>query len=206
MTKPVSLIIADDHKMVLEAMRHVLENEPHLRVVATANTGDEALEFIKLHQPDVALIDVDMPGPGAAAIAQQVIDAGMSARLIAVTMHVETQLAARLLGSGYCGYVIKDEAVSDLTAAIETVLQGDIFVSKTIAALQDAHHKPAASLTPREVECLKAAEEGLPNQAIADRHNITLRTVKYHFENIFRKLETSNRSEAVAVARRLHLL
>lgn len=202
----ISLVIADDHVMVVEAMRLLLERSPNLDVVSVAKDGDGLLAAIDAQSPDIALVDVSMPGPGAEAIAKELAMRGSRCRLIALTMHLEPHLAQTLLDAGFAGYVIKDSAVQDLFAAIETVMSGETYLSDEVAALAERANLDQSLLTTREQECLRAAAQGLSNKAIAAEFNISVRTVKYHLENVSRKLNTTNRSEATAVGRKLGLL
>lgn len=202
----LSLVLADDHVMVLEAMRLLLERAPNIDVVGVARDGDALLALIETEAPDIALVDLSMPGPDATAIAERVGMVAPNCQLIALTMHLEPHLARKLLGAGFSGYVIKDAAVKELLEAIDAVMSGQSYLSQAVAELGLRQPRAHAALTPREVECLRAAAEGLPNKAIAAQLNVSLRTIKYHFENVFRKLGARNRSEAISVGRKLGLL
>lgn len=201
-SRTVSLVIADDHVMVLEAMRLLLASAPNIDVVGAARDGDALLALIEAHSPDIALVDLSMPGPNAQAIAKTARQQAPQCRLIALTMHLEPYLARSLLDAGYAGYVIKDAAVQDLLEAIAAVMSGQTYLSQAVADRGARQAEDQAALTPRELECLRAAAEGLPNKVIAVQLNVSLRTVKYHLENVFRKLGARNRSEAIAVGRK----
>ena len=187
--------------MVVEAIRHLLNRSDEFNVAATTDNGDDLLSFLKNQSFDVALIDVSMPGPGIHEIAQLVRGLKNPPKLIALTMHLDPTLSHVLLDTGFSGYVIKDAAFDELMIAIRTVMEGRQYISKAVKKLQgkqsQGHH-----LTPREFDCLLAACEGFSNKKISRQLGITERTVKFHFENIFRKLKATNRGEAIAIARR----
>lgn len=203
---PIRLIIADDHIMFVEALRHLLGRSGDMTVVATTNTGDDLFHLIDVHVPDVALVDVSMPGPGIRAIAQSIGDGAVATKLIALTMHLEPAMAEALIDQGFSGYVIKDAAFDELLIAIHQVVEGRTFISAAIREMDRVGSGNAAGLTPRELECLRQAADGLSNRLIAKRLDISVRTVKYHFENILRKLEASRRGEAVAIGRRRNII
>ncbi|MEM9231561.1 MAG: response regulator transcription factor [Pseudomonadota bacterium] len=198
----IDIVIADDHAIFVDALCAVFAGEDRLRVVATTTNGDALLKLLRDHRPDVAIIDVSMPGPGAEAIASSAARDVPEIRLIALTMHNELGLAETLLASGIAGYVVKDSAFDELRGAIDTVLSGQRFMSAALSDIRNPSAGPLADLTPREAECLRATAQGLSNKNIAAHLQITERTVKFHLQNIFQKIGASNRAEAIAVARR----
>lgn len=202
----IRLIIADDHTMFVEALRHLLGRSDDIAVVATTDNGDDLLHLIDEHAPDVALVDVSMPGPGIRAIAKSIGESTVPTKLIALTMHLEPAMAATLIDQGFSGYVIKDAAFDELLVAIRHAVEGRTFISAAMLEMEKAGSGNAAGLTPRELECLKSAAEGMSNRLIAKRLHVSVRTVKYHFENILRKLDASRRGEAVAIGRRRNII
>ncbi len=203
---PIRLIIADDHTMFVEALRHLLGRSDDIRVIATTDNGDDLLHLIDAHAPDIALVDISMPGPGIRAIARSVDGRAGATKLIALTMHLEPAMAESLIDQGFSGYVIKDAAFDELLVAIRRAVDGRTFVSAAIQAMDKVTAGDPAGLTPRELECLKSAADGLSNRLIAARLQISVRTVKYHFENILRKLDANRRGEAVAIGRRRNII
>ncbi|WP_424965339.1 LuxR C-terminal-related transcriptional regulator [Dinoroseobacter sp. S375] len=202
----ISIVIADDHVMFVEAMRLLLAQTPEIRLVGVARDGDALLSLIAEQVPDVALVDLSMPGPGAAAIARQVADQQLECRLIALIMHEEPHLAGSLIHGGFSGYVVKGSDVGDLRRAIRQVVARQTFLSAAVAEQTTGGTDPQTVLTPRELECLRAASLGMPNKTIALHLGVSLRTVKFHFENAFRKLNARNRSGAIAIGRQDGLL
>ena len=202
----IQVILADDHMMFVEAIRLILNQDAQIEVVAVVHDGDALVDDIKRLKPDIALVDVTMPGPRAQKIASEVADIACTTRLIAVTMHLDHGLAEVLLDSGFSGYVVKDSAVGELVNAIRQVHAGQTFLSASILKIGQKRRNQARLLTKRETACLQRAAEGFSNRSIADELGLSERTVKFHFENILRKLEASSRGEAVAKARRASLL
>lgn len=200
---PIRLVLADDHKMFVEAIELLLAGHGTVEVVAKSQDGDTLLADIARHRPDIALVDLSMPGPGAHAIAKQ---AGATCKLIALTMHLERALAERLLDQGFHGYVVKDAAFDELLAAVDAVMRGERYVSKALDQGRPGLTVAPGPLTPREMQCLRLAAEGQSNKQIARAFSISERTVKFHFENILEKLGAANRLEAVAIARRALLI
>ena len=203
---PIRVILADDHQMFIEALRQILDRDPSIEVVDVVGNGEALLQGIESLAPDVALVDVTMPGPGAHAIAGHAKQGNSSTRLVALTMHLDHGLAETLLSAGYAGFVVKDSAVAELLDAIHTVVAGEPFLSSSVRQTGAARSQSPNPLTSRETDCLVLAAEGLSNKHIASKLGITERTAKFHFENILRKLQVSSRGEAVAFARRNAIL
>lgn len=201
----LDLVIADDHRMFVQAIVHLLERDGGMNVLDVANNGDDLLKMLQSRPPDIAIVDISMPGPGAAAIGDTVRDSGLNVRLIALTMHIDKGACETLMDHGYAGYVIKDCAFEDLQRAITAVAAGDVFVSDAVRDPHGVQLQPSP-LTRRETECLAYAADGVSNRAIAERLGVSVRTVKYHFENILRKLEAKSRGQAVAIAQRRKLI
>lgn len=205
-TNPVRLIIADDHKMFIQALEHLLERSPEIEVAATTDNGTDLLDLIRRHLPDVVLVDVSMPGPDVQVMAGSVGDIDPRPKLIALTMHLERSFAENLIDRGFSGYVVKDAAFSELMMAIRCAMQGKIYISNAILELSAPKPDNDGGLTPRELECLRSAAEGMSNKSIANQLGISERTVKFHFENVLKKLHAGRRGEAVAIARRQKLI
>lgn len=203
---PISLVIADNHKMFVQALQHLLGRTDDFKVLGVTDNGTDLLELCNELRPDVALVDVSMPGPGCHAIAEALRRGEEDVKLLALTMHLEPNLAQMLIKQGFSGYVIKDEAFDELLSAIRSVAAGRVYMSTSILDMCSTAPDDVQQLTPREFECLKGAAEGMSNKAIAANFAISERTVKYHFENILRKLNATNRGEAVAISRRLNLI
>ena len=202
----IRLSIADDHTMFVEAIRLILNAHAIVDVVSLAANGADLLNDVGRLQPDIALVDISMDGPRFQDMARAVAREHGSTRLIALTMHFDRDLARRVMAAGFCGYVVKDAAVEELIEAIQTVHNGSTYLSRALRGEDLPDDTALAPLTPRELACLRCAEQGQSNKDAAEVLGISERTVKFHFENVFRKLQVKSRGEAVAVARRYALL
>lgn len=199
--KPVRIVVADDHQMFLEGVARLLDGEDDIEIVGHGANGDDLLQMIKTHAPDLALADLSMPGPGLGAILELVRNDGMACRIIALTMHIERSFALNMMENGLSGYVTKDTACSEVLEAIRRVASGETYLCQQIA-LPDGRRPPFPDLlTPREMQCLKLAALGLTNKAIAQQLGISDRTAKFHIENVCGKLDVRRCGEAVAKAR-----
>ena len=150
----------------------------------------------------MAIVDISMPGPGMAAIVDRVAAMEVACGLLALTMHLEPAFAAGLMKRGLSGYVIKDALFEELLDAVRAVADGRQYLSQQIAR----HEVDVVELTPRELQCLKGVAEGLTNKMIGRQIEVSERTVRFHLNNLCRKLDVQRRSQAVAVARRQGLL
>lgn len=210
MNTPITVLIADDHALVREGTRRLLESESDLRVVAEASDGAAAVaETLRLN-PDVVIMDIAMP-PGINGIeATQQIKAHMPhVAVLALTQHEDAQYVMKLLDAGAAGYLLKDVRGRELAEAIRAVHRGETTLHPTIAARAQRLAAERRSITQerpplseREMEVLQEAARGLPNKDIARRLNLSVRTVHTHLGNIFSKLGVGSRTEAVLLALR----
>lgn len=197
----IRVILADDHRMFRQGLRGLLEAEEGIEPVGEAETG-EGLALLAEHlEADVAVIDVSMPGPGPAAIARALPE---GCRALALTMHHEPSYARELMAAGLLGYVVKDAAFDELSAAIRTVAAGEPYLCRMLTPRPG--DEAEGPLTARERECLTAAAAGKTAKMIAREMGCTERTVRFHVGNICRKLGVARRGEAVAEALRLGLI
>lgn len=200
--KPLRIVIADDHRLFREGIRHLFSTVDEMDIVADIENGDELVATIAAVNADLALVDVSMPGPGVAVLCDQLEQADLRCALIALTMHFEPSFAQSLIESGVSGYVIKDDAFEELLTAVRVVSDGDSYISR---ALLEAEGEESA-LTPREFACLSAAASGDTNKVIARALSISGRTVQFHIVNACRKLGVQRRSQAIAIARERGLI
>ena len=196
MTSPIRVIVADDHALVREGIRHVLDAEPGIEVVAEASNGRDAVELAVQHHPDVVVLDITMPietGLVAAARLRQLLP---NARILLLSMHDNIEYVREGVRIGTHGYILKDSAGAELRAAIRVVFSGGTFFSPAIARRLATHDaaivavadSPLAQLTPRERDVLRGVARGLTNKAIAGELGISRRTVEAHRESLMRKL------------------
>jgi DNA-binding NarL/FixJ family response regulator len=192
------VIIADDHAVVRQGIRTVLEEVEGLQVVAEAGDGDEALALAEEHQPDVVVLDVTMPGKTGLEVARELRERGSGVAVLILSMHDEPEYVLEAVRSGADGYVLKDMAPAELRAAVTAVHEGREYFSGRVThqlsvglrqELEEEQRKSRLeSLTPREIEVLTLVARGLTNRGIADDLGISPRTVETHRERVMAKL------------------
>ncbi len=196
----IRILVADDHALVREGIRHVLDAEPGFEVVAEAANGREAVELALIHRPDVVVLDITMPEESGLSAAARLRTLVPSARVLLLSMHDQAEYVREGIRLGTHGYLLKDSAGSELRAAVRTVHAGGTFFSpavvKRLTTAVSAQAPAAAglleALTPRERDVLDGVARGLTNKAIAAELGISHRTVEAHRESLMRKLEIHN--------------
>ena len=199
MTEAIRLVIADDHPLVRQGLRQVIEKDVGLQVVAEAGDGQAALEQIKATQPRMAILDIDMPLLSGFEVARALAKLPLAVEIIFLTVHCEEEFFNEALELGAKGYVLKDSAVTDIVAAIKAVAAGQHYISpqlssyllkrsKSVAEL-NARKPGLEDLTPTERRILKLIAQDKSSKEIAAELFISHRTVETHRTNISRKLE-----------------
>ncbi len=206
----IKILIADDHAVVREGTRQILEQEPDLKVVAEASNGEEAVQLAGNCQPDVAIIDIAMPRLDGIEATKQIKALHPSIAILILSAYDDDQFVFSLIEAGAAGYLLKSVRGRELVDAVRAVHAGESVLHPTIArkvlnrfapsAQKPAEKKPAEVLTEREMEVLIMATRGLSNQNIAGELCLSLRTVQAHLSHIFNKLQVSSRTEAVVYA------
>ena len=207
--EPIRVMLADDHVLVREGTRRLLEAEPDIQVVAEAGDGISAVEQAVASQPDVLIIDVAMPGMSGIEATRHIKQQLPKVAVLALTAYDDDQYVLALLNAGAAGFLLKDVRGQELVTAVRAVHRGEAVLQPAIAvrALRQAvsHRSPTVSMPPlseREMEVLREAARGLPNKDIARRLNLSVRTIHTHLGNIFAKLGVGSRTEAVLLALR----
>lgn len=207
--EPIRVMLADDHVLVREGTRRLLEAEPDIQVVAEAGDGISAVEQAVASQPDVLIIDVAMPGMSGIEATRHIKQQLPKVAVLALTAYDDDQYVLALLNAGAAGFLLKDVRGQELVTAVRSVYRGEAVLQPAIAvrALRQAvsHRSPTVSMPPlsdREMEVLREAARGLPNKDIARRLNLSVRTIHTHLGNIFAKLGVGSRTEAVLLALR----
>ncbi|MBP7867811.1 MAG: response regulator transcription factor [Acidobacteria bacterium] len=205
--KPRRVILADDHAMLRQGIRKILEEVPGLEVCGEAADGFELLELLKRTLPDLVVLDVAMPRIRGIEAAREIRSLYPDVRVIILSMHRSKEYLYHALGAGARGYVLKEDSDRELLDAIETVGRGEVYVSPRLAleaaeALSTLRQRGieaarAEVLTCREREVLKLVAEGKTNKEIADLLRISVRTVHRHRENIAAKLQIHNVADLV---------
>ncbi len=195
----IRILIADDHYIVRMGLVALVNSEPDMEVVAEAADGDQALELFARHHPDLALLDLRMPGKGGIQTTLEIRSKFPSARILVLSAFDGDEDIHRALHAGAQGYVLKNSTGDKLVPALRAVAAGQSWIPKEVAS-QLASRKMLEELTSREVEVLNKLAKGLANKEIADVLNISEHTVKDHLKSILAKLRVADRTEAVTTS------
>jgi two-component system, NarL family, response regulator DesR len=193
-------MIAEDQTMVRQALVALLELEPDIEVVAQAADGDEALAMAGKHHPDVAVLDIEMPGPNGIEVAGQLGRSDFEGKVIIVTTFDRPGYLRAAMAAGASGFLLKDAPAADLAAAIRRVAAGERVVDPSLAAAALAQGD--SPLTDREAEVLAAAASHDAVADVAARLHLSPGTVRNHLSAAIQKLGARNRAEAVQIAQR----
>ncbi len=198
----IKIIISDDHQMVIDGLKSILDNSEGVKVIATANNGRELLRLLKILDTDVVLMDIDMPVMNGIETMQAIKNSNKSCKVIILTMHEERALVKKMTDSGAKGYLFKNSDKEELLLAIKRVHEGGVYFSSALTLnLLGAEKMEKGStsegnvaymLTDREIEILKLIASGLSNKEIGDQLFISHRTVDTHRTNLMKKLEINN--------------
>lgn len=207
MTAPIRVVIADDHALVREGTSQLLSNHADIEIVGTAADGQEALDLVVREQPDVALVDIAMPGLTGIEVTRLVSASHPNVAVLILTVHDEEAYVRALLEAGAAGYLLKNIGETDLVRSIravhagESVLHPDVtktlFRSLITGAGEEQTARSEHPLTDREMEVLLLAAKGQSNREIATNLDVSPRTIQTHLGNIFEKLSVASRTQAV---------
>lgn len=208
MEKLISLLLADDHSLLRQGLKQLLELNEGIQVIEQASNGEEALEKAIKCKPDVILLDINMPKINGIEVLRRLKDIGLESKVIMLTIHDEKEYLLETVKVGADGYVLKDSDSETLIDAIKTVYEGNTYIQPNLAALLVRNYdnnkfngeNKIDSLTKREYEVISLIAEGLNNKEIAERLFISEKTVKNHVSNIFRKIGVSDRLQAAIFA------
>lgn len=213
---PIRILLADDHVMVREGTRRILEREPDLVVIAEAGNGREAVEMAERERPDVAIIDISMPVMNGIEATRGIKRLAPQTAVLVLTAYDDDEYVFAILEAGAAAYLLKNARSSELIDAVRRVRAGESVLGPRVASKvlrrmsmgeQAAEPEPRESpLTEREMDVLRLAGRGLSNREIAQRLHLSPRTVQAHMANIFGKLQVSSRTEAVMTGLRRGLL
>jgi DNA-binding NarL/FixJ family response regulator len=209
---PIRVILADDHAVVRKGIRDFLEESGDIAVVAEAANGEEALALIREHQPDVAVLDIQMPGRTGIEVTRAVRAEQLRVGVLILTAYDDDPFVMTALQAGANGYVIKSAEPEDIVAAVRAVHEGksalDPLILRKVMANLAGGPPPGAvgTLSAREIEVLRLAAQGYTNKAIGAQLGISDRTAQGHLTNIFAKLGVASRTEAVTKAIQLGLV
>jgi len=208
MSKPITVMIVDDHEMVRKGAKGYLEAQPGIAVVAEAESGEDAVQFAREHVPDVVLMDLVMPGMDGVEATRKVKDVSPRTQIIILTSYHQDEHIFPALQAGAVSYLLKDVKARELVEAIHRAAKGEATLHPRVAARvikQFRGGEPAKStlfteLTERELEVLTLIARGYTNQKIAEELVISVGTVKGHVSNILSKLHLADRTKAAVYA------
>ena len=196
-TEQIRIVMADDHPIVRQGLRQMIETDKNLSIVAEAGDGQTALDLIETHQPDVAVVDIDMPGMDGFAVVRGLQKKRINVEIVFLTMHSEEEIFQAAMDLGVKGYVLKDSAVTDIVSSIKAVAAGRPYLSPELSALllksrradkPDLKQPGLHDLSPTEQRILRLIAEDKTSKEIAAALFISPRTVETHRANMSRKL------------------
>lgn len=221
-SETIRVLIADDHALLREGLRRILEMEPDIRVVGEAGDGQTAVALATRHRPDVVLMDINMPGGGGLAATRAIHNRLPDVNVVVLTIHDDDEYIIELVNAGAKGYMLKDVDSARLIEAIRRVKGGEAFIPSDLMTRvfqqfqrrEEGRQSPAhaaqgaaghEALTERELEILQLIVDGHSNKEIARSLYISEKTVKNHVTNLLRKLDLSDRTQAAVYAIRAGL-
>ncbi len=203
----IKVMLVDDHILMREGIRQLLEFDGNIEVVAEAGDGDECLQKLIDTKPEVLLLDINMPKKNGIEVLEEIKQKNINVKVLILTVHNEIEYLLKAVDIGVDGYILKDSESSELKKAINAVLSGESYIQPTlIPALnsrlvsRDTDKDKIDTLTKRELEVLIQVANGMFNKEIAISLNISERTVKNHISNIFKKIDVSDRTQAAVFA------
>lgn len=197
----IRVLIAEDHNLVRQGIRALLEKSGEVQIIGEAATGLEAVELTLEHQPDVVIMDLNMPRLDGFQAAERILGEDLPTQIVIVSMHADSAMVKQLLQEGVKGYLLKDAVAEELLLAVHAAHEGRVFLSPTISdSVMTLLLSPTDSnatqttdlLTPREKEVLQLVAEGHTNSGIADILTISVKTVEKHRANVMSKLEVND--------------
>jgi DNA-binding NarL/FixJ family response regulator len=202
----IRIVVCDDHTIVREGLKGILAAQPDFQVVAEASDGHEALKRVRELDFDVLLLDMSMPGKSGVELIKQVKAEKPKLRILVLTMHEEHQYAVRAIRAGASGYLTKEGASAQLVTALRKVASGGAYISAEVAeqlalgAMPDANAAPHEKLSDREFQVFRMIAEGKSVSEIADRLNLSVKTVSTHKANVLAKMGMSTQGELIRYA------
>jgi DNA-binding NarL/FixJ family response regulator len=202
------IVLADDHPIVLTGLRNLIESEPDFAVVGEATSGPEALRVIRETRPDIAIVDISMPGLSGIVLARRLSDQAIDTKILVLTLHEDRAYLRQALDAGVHGYVVKRSAAANLVSAIRSVIAGGNYIDPAVAkrVLSRSPDTDRVStpemrdLTDRETEVLKLSACGLTNKEISHRIGVGVKSIETFKSRGLAKLEIQSRADLLRYA------
>lgn len=201
------VMIADDHSLIREGIKQLLEFDGSIEVISEAANGIDCIEKLESFVPDILLLDINMPEKNGLEVLDEIKKKKYDVKVLILTVHNELEYLIKAVDIGVDGYILKDSESAELKRAIQAVLAGENYIQASLIpalnnrlANRDIDKDKIDSLTSRELEVLIQVANGMFNKEIATNLNISERTVKNHVSNIFKKIDVSDRTQAAVFA------
>jgi DNA-binding NarL/FixJ family response regulator len=202
----VKVFIVDDHYMVIEGIRSLLQNEKKIEWVGHASNASSCLAFLQKQQPDVILMDINMPDKSGIDLCKEVKEKYPSVFIIGLSTFNQQSFIQKMMDNGASGYVLKNATQEELIEAIEQVMKGKTYMSDEVAQLLRKHEENEVVLTRREKEVLQLIADGLTNNEVAQKLFISITTVDTHRKNLLAKFDVKNTASLIRVAAQKQLI
>ncbi len=202
----VKIIIADDHKIMRDGLRNMLEKEPGMEVIADAKNGREAVRLAEQLRPDILIMDISMDDLNGMDATRSIVGKGLGTKVVALSMHADKRFVAGMFEAGALAYLLKDCAYDELLQAIHQVMGGRTYLCSMISGvvirdyIQRMRKSEPSLLSPREKEILQLMAEGSTTKRIADQLNVSIKTVETHRQHIMDKLKIYSIAELTKYA------
>lgn len=206
-SKVIKVMIVDDHIMMREGIKKLLEFDKSIEVIEQASDGLECLEKIEGVKPDILLLDIDMPQMNGIEVLEKLKEQNNPVKVLVLTVHSEIEYLVKAIDIGASGYILKDSGSAELKNAIQCIMENNPYIQpslipalKSRLVVRDIDKEKLEALTKREMEILTQVASGMFNKEIANNLDISERTVKNHISNIFKKIDVSDRTQAAVFA------
>lgn len=203
----VKVMLADDHALMREGIKHLLEFDGSIEVIDEANNGKECLEKLEKIEPDILLLDINMPDMNGIEVLKELKKQNKNIKILMLTVHSEVEYLIKAIDIGANGYILKDSGSLELKQAINVIMTDGSYIQPSLLPAlnsrlinRDIDKEKLESLTKREIEILIQVAGGMFNKEIANNLDISERTVKNHISNIFKKIDVSDRTQAAVFA------
>lgn len=209
----IKVMLTDDHALMREGIKHLLEFDGSIKVIEEASDGIECLQKLEKIHPDILLLDINMPEMNGIEVLEELKRREDPLKVLILTVHSEVEYLVKAVDIGANGYILKDSGSSELKQAINVIMSGESYIQPSLLPAlnsrlinRDVDQDKLRTLTKRELEILTQLAGGMFNKEIAVNLNISERTVKNHISNIFRKIDVSDRTQAAVFAIRNNIV